>query len=258
MRSSPKHLKILAMDSTAPRGGAALLEGERLVVQCRFQGQEGHVALLPAAIADLFDKTGWNAATLDLIVITLGPGSFSGLRIALGMAQGMALVHQTAVVGVSSLELLAAGVDVADGREPVAAILDARRGEVFFGVFQQGKNHPLQKLWGVETGPPELLATALVAFLAQQGNDIGVIHFTGSGLGPYGDIFQTAFGTRFVPAPEKKWELDPVVLGRLGLQIFLQQGAMPISTLEPLYQRQPDAVVKLSEKTKYLPKNPSA
>ncbi len=247
MNPTGETMKILAMDSTAPRGGAALLEGDRSLAQSRFQGPEGHVALLPAAVADLFERTGWRASMLDLIVITLGPGSFSGVRIALGVAQGMALAADTPLVGVSSLEPLAAGAG--GGDEPVATILDARRGEVFAALYQRRERAAPEILWGVETGRPEPLAAAMVHFMDDSKDPARRIRCVGSGSGVYEAIFQRVLGERFLAGAESEWQLDPVVLGRLGRHRFLQRGAMPALTLEPLYQRQPDAVMKLREKT---------
>ena len=231
-------LRILAMDSSAPRGGAALLEGDRAVGRADFQGPEGHVVALPRAVAQLLAEAAWQPATLDLIAITLGPGSFSGLRIALGMAQGMALAHGTPLVGVSSLELLAMGVG--EAAQPVAALLDARRGEVFAGLYRCRAGAAPQLLWGVETAPPQQLAAALAGW--NPGS--GPLRCVGSGVTASGELFRAALGDRFAATAADAQDPDPVVLGRLGALVLAERGPTAPGALSPLYQRQPEAVVK--------------
>lgn len=242
-------LKTLSLDSATPVGSVALLAGPRLLAQDRFQGPEGHVVLLPECVDRLLTETSWACMDLDLIAVTIGPGSFSGVRIALGYAKGIALAQETPVVGISNLDLLAAGTGRQEGWVSVA--MDARRGEIFAALYQLKDGMPADYEKPGVAQSPETWATTLAAMPALQDTSVCM---TGSGVGPYAPLFHKALGTRFEPTPESAWTTDPFILGTLGQNIFLQQGGTtPATLLEPLriqastspdYQRRPEAEEK--------------
>lgn len=248
-----KALKVLAMDTAAPMGGVALLEGTRLLAKDHFQGPEGHVVLLPERLSHLLAHLPCRCADLDLVTVTIGPGSFSGLRIALAYAKGIALANQTPVIGISNLDLLAAGAHRQQGW--VAVVMDARRGEVFAALYRIEEGIPYGYKEPGMAQPPEEWAATLAAMPALQNASV---YLTGSGLEPYATLFKDALGTRFEVAPESTWAADPFVLGQLGQKAFLKQAqVVPTSLLEPIrvdrsthlnYQRRPEAEVKKNEK----------
>ena len=250
----PDTLKTLSMDSTAPVGSVALLAGSQLLAQDFFQGAEGHVVLLPERLAHLLAQMACSCADLDLIAVTMGPGSFAGVRIALACAKGMALAHQTPVVGLSNLDLLAAGTGRQQGW--VAVVMDARRGEIFTALYRLEDGVPsVYKAFGVAISPTTWAAT-LATMPALQDTPICL---TGSGLVPYASVFKDALGARFEMAPESAWAVDPSLLGRLGQKMFRQQQGADSNSLaqtallEPArahvsmlinYQRRPEAEEK--------------
>ncbi len=119
-------MRILALDAAGERCGAALFEGEACLA--RFAGGDSRVATaaLPQAVAQMFEAHGRG---LDAVAVTVGPGSFTGLRGAIAFAQGVGLAAGAPVIGVAVAEALLEGVR-RDG--PVWVALDARReGRVF-------------------------------------------------------------------------------------------------------------------------------
>ncbi|MEO5346389.1 MAG: tRNA (adenosine(37)-N6)-threonylcarbamoyltransferase complex dimerization subunit type 1 TsaB [Magnetococcus sp. YQC-9] len=227
-------MKILAMDSCFPRGGVALLDGERLVARDGFEGPEGHVALLPQAVERLLAESGWSLAELERIAVTLGPGSFSGARIALGVAKGMASGIGLEVVGFSTLEVVAAGSNC-DGS--VAALLDARRGEVYaaFYEIQLGQTPRLRS--ELLVCDPETLIGQLRSW---QASIDAPLHLTGNALGVYGERLQNLAEAGCRMAEEAFWPLNVALLGRLAAR--LGRGVrMPVEALEPVYVRKADA-----------------
>jgi len=133
-------MKILAFDASGPTASAALLEGERLVAASYADcGLKHSVTLLPMA-EELLSRAGWTVAGLDLLAVTHGPGSFTGLRIAVSTVKGLALVNNTPCVGVSSLEAAAWGCADRDGL--VCALMDARRGEFYTATFEIANGRP--------------------------------------------------------------------------------------------------------------------
>ena len=239
-------LKTLAMDSTSPVGSIALLAGPHLLAQDSFQGAEGHVVLLPQRLAQLLTQVAYSCANLDLIAVTIGPGSFAGVRIALACAKGISLAHRTPVVGISNLDLLAAGTGRQQGW--VSVVIDARRGEIFAALYRLEDGVPsAYKEVGVALSP-KTWATTLAAMPELYNTQVCL---TGSGLGSYAAVFRGALADRFAMAPESTWATDPLILGQLGQKIFLKQGdASQSALLEPIradasmlinYQRRPEA-----------------
>lgn len=239
----------LSMDSAAPVGSVALMSGARLLSQDRFHGAEGHAVLLPLAVTRLLTLASFSCADLELIVVTNGPGSFSGLRIALGYAKGIALAQGTPMVGISTLDLLAAGAGSSQGW--LSVVMDARRGEIFAALFRMEEGVPHRySTPGAALSPEQWVATlANVPQLQKE-----PLHWTGSGLNLYGTLFQEKWPFPFATTPESTWVADPFLLGRLGQQFFLRHpsgtsaqdlptGFCPeVTTLD--YQRRPDAEIK--------------
>src|SRR5277367_540029 len=93
----------------------------------------GHQERLAPMTRDLMARAGLNFAALDRIGVTVGPGSFTGLRVGLAFAKGLAFALGQPCVGVGTLEALAASLG-ADG--PTAAVIDAGRGRVYLQLFE--------------------------------------------------------------------------------------------------------------------------
>lgn len=127
-------MKLLAIESaTATCSVALLVDGqieERMVEAAREHTQH----LLPM-VDGLLSEAGVALSALDALVVGQGPGAFTGLRVAVGVAQGLAFGADIPVVPVSSLAVLAQGVFRQYGHENVLAALDARMDEVYWGVM---------------------------------------------------------------------------------------------------------------------------
>jgi len=121
---------LLAIDTAAPRLQLALLVDDRAdtLVEDMQQGQAERIF---PAIAELLARNGLAYANLTRVAVTTGPGSFTGLRIGLSAARGLALALDIPVVGVPSLLALS----LACACDPVAVLLDARRNEAYFQLF---------------------------------------------------------------------------------------------------------------------------
>ena len=127
-------MKILALETAVDPGSVALwLDGVVLARTCPAD-LSNSAALLPVAEA-LLRAQGLGFADLEGVVFGAGPGSFTGLRVACGVAQGLAVARDLPLLGIGSLEAMAA----ASGGARVLVALDARMGEVYFGAFVDGQ-----------------------------------------------------------------------------------------------------------------------
>ena len=136
-------MKLLALDTATSTAGIAVVDGDRVLGEARHD-TAGRGADLLVAIDRLCREAGVAPGELDAIAVGAGPGSFTGLRIGMATAKGIAFAANRPLWAVSSLAALAddaqrelaAGQQVADA--VLCAALDARRGEVFAGCFRGG------------------------------------------------------------------------------------------------------------------------
>jgi tRNA threonylcarbamoyladenosine biosynthesis protein TsaB len=129
-------MRILAFDASTEACAAALYDGARWLERAEHVGSRHSERLLPMVQALLADA-GLSLRGLDGIAFGAGPGSFTGLRIACGVAQGFALGADLPVVGVGTLEAMAEAARRAHGWTRVATALDARMREVYFAAFER-------------------------------------------------------------------------------------------------------------------------
>lgn len=130
-------VRTLGIETSTSRTSVALLEGGQVVLaRAHARPKQSAERLLPL-IAELLAESGWAAATLDRIGVSVGPGSFTGLRVGMACAQGLSLGLGVPLLGVTSLQAMARAVPASlPGLR--CAVLDARRGEVFAAAHQPG------------------------------------------------------------------------------------------------------------------------
>ena len=114
--TTPPPSRILTLDSSLARCAAAIVEDGQLLAVRQEDLQRGQAARLPVMVQDVLEQAGVNAADLDLVAVTVGPGSFTGIRAALALAHGLALAAGRPLVGVSVGEALAAALAHMTGR----------------------------------------------------------------------------------------------------------------------------------------------
>lgn len=125
-------MKVLALETSTEYCSVALWQDGVVSSRCEAVGQK-HSERLMAMIDDLLQAAGCKLQAMDGIAFGMGPGSFTGVRIACGVAQGLALGANLPVIGVCTLEALAE----ASGHDKVVAVLDARMGEIYHAAYEK-------------------------------------------------------------------------------------------------------------------------
>lgn len=121
---------LLAIDTSTQWIGLALYDGAQVIAESLWQAHARHTVELAPAIQDLLRRSGVTPNQLQVIAVALGPGSFTGLRIGLAIAKGMALALHIPLVGIPSLDVVAVAQPVRD--LPMLTILQAGRGRLAF------------------------------------------------------------------------------------------------------------------------------
>lgn len=125
-------MHILALETSTEFCSVALSQDGKITSRSELAGQR-HSELLIAMLDELLSEAGVTLAQLDGVAFGMGPGSFTGVRIACGAAQGLALGADLRVVGVCTLQALAQ----ASGHDKVIAALDARMGELYLAAYEK-------------------------------------------------------------------------------------------------------------------------
>jgi tRNA threonylcarbamoyl adenosine modification protein YeaZ len=163
-------MRVLAIDTALEACSAAVLDTEQGGISAResLPMVRGHAEALLPLIARVMDSAGLEFAALDRIAVTTGPGSFTGLRVGIAAARGIALAAGKPAVGLSTLAAYAAPLIAADDAVPVVAVIDARHDHVYLQVFGPGGRTVVtsrvaslrEALRAAATGAPRLIGTA--------------------------------------------------------------------------------------------------
>jgi tRNA threonylcarbamoyladenosine biosynthesis protein TsaB len=166
---------VLAIDCALDACSAAVLDSNLQTIvadETRIMAR-GHAEAVMPLIARVMDRAEIEFSELDRIAVTVGPGSFTGLRVGISAARGIALAAGKPAVGLSTLAGFAAPHIAADGTSPVVAAVDARHGHVYLQVFDPGGRSllgprlvPLHDAVRAANGPARLAGSA-ASLLAQ-------------------------------------------------------------------------------------------
>ena len=246
---------ILAIDTSTERLGVALLHGD----VCNYRHLQlgtGHANQVLGLVEELLQACGVDRAAVDAIAVCRGPGGFTGLRIAIGVAQGLALALDRPVVPVSGLRVLAAAA-TGSGDGPVVAVIDARMGEFYAAAWKDAAAAAagVAPICPEALLKPETLIEQVDRFAAVAGGVVGPR--VGQFVGPGVIALAAAGGSGKVQVPdgsaersrstlmgaevEATWP-DARVLAWLGRQGLLAGEGVPAEAAQPVYLRDQVAV----------------
>jgi tRNA threonylcarbamoyladenosine biosynthesis protein TsaB len=131
---------LLAVDTSTRNVGIALYDGVQVLSESIWASQDYHTVELAPAIADILNRAGLKIQDIKLLAVANGPGSFTGLRIGLAVAKGIALAGHLPIIGIPTLDIVAESQPVSAGI-PLAAVLQAGRGRLAVGWFTASDGH---------------------------------------------------------------------------------------------------------------------
>jgi tRNA threonylcarbamoyl adenosine modification protein YeaZ len=210
-------MRLLAIDTALDACSVGVTDGDRLVTRSEIVGR-GHAEILMGLITGALAEANLSAADITRIAVTVGPGSFTGLRIGIAAARGLALVTGAEVVGIGTLAVHAEEVRAERGDVRVLALIAAGRGEIYGARYSAD---------GREEVPPAVAAPAYFAALVEDD-----VVLAGSGADAVAALMPGA-ERRIV---HRHAAPDIAALCRLGVRAAAASGPV-----RPLYLRPPDA-----------------
>lgn len=228
---TPTDVLVLGIEAATPPASVALVRNEQVLASsCGPFGRDTDAWILDA-IDKLLRQCELELAQLDAIAVSIGPGTFTGIRVGMATAAGLALGAGIPLAGVGTLDALIDGALEATGRAaatPVAACLDARRGEIYAAAAREiaYPTLPLALQWGPELMPPAQLASRL--------GQLDRPYAIGTGLALADGL---AGLVRTVDDPP----VVAVSVARLGARTLIHGGVSALPPAKPFYLRPPDA-----------------
>ena len=220
-------MNLLALDTSTEFLSLALQLGDKSFSHHQHAGQAASQLVLPQ-IQALLDSAKITLKELDGIAFGAGPGAFTGVRVACGVAQGLGFGANIPVVGVNTLLALAQ----ASGHERVIACLDARMGEIYHAAFERKNNE-----W-IEISKTIVCKPEAAPVLEGMWNGIG------SGWAVYGEILSTIYRNKLAQVLPNVTPTAEAIL-QLALPTFASGKARPASEAAPIYIRNRVALTTL-------------
>lgn len=223
--------RALAIDTSGRTGTVALIEGKRVAAEDEFPHGLKHAAGLVPMIDRLCKAAGWGPKDIDVIYVSAGPGSFTGLRVGITVAKTLAFATGAQVVPVPSVEVLARNAP--PEAQNVIIVLDAKRGQIFTARLSR------DNAGGWQVDEPARLDT-LAEILSRSPRPV---HLLGEGI-PYHLSAVPADDSDVIITPPENWQGRAVEVARVGAAILASGGAVDPHRLTPIYIRRPEAEEK--------------
>ncbi len=227
---------ILSIDTATPCSSVALTRGTRnngtVLASLGVSSKITHSRRLLSIIDYLMSETEVGWASIEAIAVSLGPGSFTGLRIGMATAKGLAFAADKPMIGVSTLDGLASKCAPFPW---ICAVLDARKNEVY-AAFYRTDGEGLTVLSGKPMViSPEKLAESITEPTVMVGDGVNI----------YGDVWKSLLGAKVLFAPAYLHQPSAASLGFIGKEKLQDSDILTVAEAVPIYIRSSDAELNL-------------
>lgn len=232
---------ILAIDSATPVAGVALLNENGLMREEFVNYKKTHSETLMPMIDEVLLKCDCQLADVSAIAVTVGPGSFTGLRIGLATVKGLSLASGKPIVGVSTLDVLAHNLCYSEAL--VCPLLDARKQEVYTAFYDVTGCYPVKLCEEIACSPAEFVQRAREVAAA---NNKDTFVLVGDGFRPYQEFFQKELNISLRQMPAHLMLPRAAALASLAAVKLQRAELEDVYTLRPHYVRLSEAEYKLN------------
>lgn len=224
----------LAFDTSSKTAAVAILRDETVLFDTLINTGLNHSEVILPAIERACNQTGINIAEIDLFSCTLGPGSFTGLRIGASTLKGLMLATGKPAVGISSLAAVALNAGISS--KIICSVMDAGRGQVYIADFECKEDGTL-----AQTGEDKVVNPAGI-----QHDSKKEVIFVGDGAVKYADIISHARNKKMIISSTLQQYIRASSVGILGIEKYNRNELLDAQTFVPVYLRSVDAVIKKS------------
>lgn len=230
-------MRILAIDSSATAASAALVDDGKVLGEFYINTSLTHSQTLMPIIHDLFTFTKTDFNSVDLFAVSVGPGSFTGIRIGVASVKGLAMAQDKPCAGVSTLEAMAHNLEHLEGI--VCAVMDARCGQVYNAIFK-ARGGSLERIT-----PDRALSIEDLAKECK--NYTNLLYLVGDGAKLcYNNEWFKPLNPILPPEPLLYQRACGVA--KSAIKMFEQGGAVTSAALAPVYLRLPQAERELKKR----------
>jgi tRNA threonylcarbamoyladenosine biosynthesis protein TsaB len=222
---------ILGIETATERLSTALLLENSAVFERHEDSQSSHCELLAQFITELAGEAGIGLPEIDCVAVSIGPGSFTGLRIGIATAMGLAYGLGVETCGINTLAALAWNIRIPGAL--VCPLIDAKRSEAYTALYLIGNGFP-------ETifEPAAIPVTDLVSLLAGKQEPITII---GPGVEKFRPLLENVTGTSLTFVTDNAARPSAISVASLGLLLFKTGECSSPAELKPVYLRRSDA-----------------
>jgi tRNA threonylcarbamoyladenosine biosynthesis protein TsaB len=229
-------MRVLGIDTSTLCGSVGLIEGEQVLCEYSLNRKISHSERVLKTIDRVLEDSGVLIGEIDGFAISIGPGSFTGLRIGVSVVKGLAFATGKPVAGVSTLDALAQNVRYSPYL--ICPLLDARKGEVYTALYRNSGKDGLIKL------SPEMAMKPVDLLEKIEEKAL----FLGNGVYPYGDLICRKLGDMAHIAPFPFNFVHGAVVAQLGSHNLEKGQYLDVDGFAPQYIRKSDAELKWEEK----------
>jgi tRNA threonylcarbamoyladenosine biosynthesis protein TsaB len=226
-------MRVLGIETSWNTCGFAVVEDERLLGEALSGAAGRHVEESTAMISALLDEIPVALRDLDGVAVSLGPGSFTGLRIGLGTAKGICFGTGLPLAGVPTLDCMAESLCPWDGY--IVPVRDARRGEIYMASYRS-RGGLVERLSDYRALTPGAAVEEVAALAA---DDRTVV--AGDALVRYGEFLRDRLSSGVVFGEEGRGMPHPATVARIGVRMFREGRTLDLGRSEPLYVRPSEA-----------------
>lgn len=223
----------LAFDTSSKTASVSLLRDEAVVYETIINKDLNHSEVILPAIDEACRLTGVKLREVDLFACTLGPGSFTGLRIGVSTLKGFMLATGKPAAGVSSLAALALNAD--HQKAIIGSMIDAGRGQVYLAYYRYDKDGILKQLGAERALNPHSISYS----------DEEEVIYVGDGAIKYADLIRS-LSIKIKIAPAEKQFICASAVGTLAIEKYYRNDLLDLSGCVPFYLRSADALLKKS------------
>lgn len=223
-------MKILAIDTSGSNCSVAIIDNEKIISDFNLNTGTTHSQNLVPMLEQIQNFTKIDLKDIDVIACCTGPGSFTGIRIGIATAKGIALSLSKPVIGISSLESLAYNVPAFDGT--ICSIIDAKNENVYSGIYNQSPYPTLAY---------DYVSDSIYTLIEKLKNVSGKIVFVGDGSIAYKEKLQEAFGENAYFIPDHLNTQFATSLARATINYAKENKYISCDELKPLYLKKSQA-----------------